>query len=62
MLKVANIEDNILNFYPIIQNMNSLFMEDKNCGDDSSMVPLDYGHLCGTIIDDNIYLSSNKIP
>ena len=36
-------------------------MEEKNCGDESSMVfPYGY-HLCDTIITGNTYLSDNNI-
>ena len=59
--KVIHVEDYILNFDPLIQNINYYPREENNCGDDSSMSLLNYYHFWDTIIAGNIYLSSNDI-
>ena len=59
---MTHVEDDTLTFSPIRQNINSYAKEDKNWGDNSSTVLLDDGNLCDTVIADNTYISSNRIP
>ena len=44
-------EDDILNLFLVRQKINSDPRKKNNCGDDSSMVPLDDEHLGDTIMD-----------
>ena len=49
-LKVMNIEDDILNVSPIVQNINSYPSEYNKRGEEYSMVLLDDQHLCETVL------------
>ena len=60
-LMVIHVEDDIINFSLIRQNSNSYPKEEKNCGDDSSVILLYDEHLCNTIIDRNTDLIGNNI-
>ena len=59
--KVMNVEDDILNFFPIRQNRKDYTRKYKNWGDESRMIIIDDGHLCDTVIADNIDLIRNNI-
>ena len=60
-LKVMYVEDDILNFSPIIQNKNGYHSEEKNCGDDSiKVLPYD-NQWCDNIISGNSDISGNNI-
>ena len=61
-LKVMHVEDDIINFSTIIQYRNYYPWEDNNGSDEYSMVILNDGILCDTVISDNIYIISNNIP
>ena len=58
---MTNVEDDILNLYPIIQNRNDYPREYNNYGDYYRMVLLCDGNLRDTVIPDNTYLSRNSI-
>ena len=59
--KAINVEYDILNFYPIRQNINYCTRQEKKFIDDSSMVLLYNEHLCDILISVNTYLSGNNI-
>ena len=61
-LKMMHVEDDILNFSPIIHNRNNYPRKYNNCVDDSSMVILYDENLGDTIVAGNTYLSINNIP
>ena len=55
------VEHDTLNLSPMRHIINAYPTGENNCGDDSSLLPPNDGHLCDTIISDNTDLSSNKI-
>ena len=59
--KVMNVEYDILNLSPIIQNINAYPKEDNNCSDELSMVLLYGGKLCDTIVYENTDLIRNNV-
>ena len=60
--KVMRVEDVTLNLLPNRQNSNTYPREDNNSSDNSSTFITDDEHLRETVIPDNTYISSNKIP
>ena len=60
-LKVVHAEEDSLHLSPTRKNINDHPGEENSCGDDSIIfLPYD-GHLCHTVIADNIDFSSNKM-
>ena len=59
--KVIHVEYDIINFSPLIQNIDYYPREDNKYGDDFRMFIIDDGHLCDIVIAENIYIRRNKI-
>ena len=59
--KVMHFEVDIINFSPIRHKIYAYHRKENNCGDESSIILLDYDQLGNTIINGNQYINDNSI-